>query len=96
MVRVAPAVSRLVEPVIRARTSAGSIARLLEPALDALQAPLDRGLVDLDDRHLEACGGDDLGDPAPHQAASADDDYTLNGHALILPSRQPAPVSAVS
>ena len=92
----AAAVSRLVEPVDPRQHLGRLPARLLEPALDPLQAALDRGLVDLDDRHVEAGRGDDLRDPAPHQPASADDDNTLNGHARSSALVSRAPVSAVS
>src|SRR5690606_25416112 len=71
---------------------------LLEPAtgdlavqrrLDALTAPGDGGVVDLDVAHLDAVARDDLGDAGPHGPASDDPDgLDLLGHGGALPRRR--------
>ena len=69
----ATASSSAVEPA-DPRPDRAVVAGPLEPSLDAAEAALERRLVDLDDRHVEARARDDLGDPAAHLAPAPEDD----------------------
>ena len=83
----AAAVSRSVLRASRPRAAAGlvggerpAVDQTLEAAVDPREPAVERGVVELDHRHLEARLRDDLRDPASHQAAAAHHDDLLYLH----------------